>query len=173
MRNEIELSLQTLIGLPFWNAGRAADLEWFQFGRPKTVTDFKGKTKTVGEYALHVQCDWRILDATGVIVALPDRYKPADEIGDPENFEWDRPGANLCDRKMSQFLARTAGISQIVTQVEADDVGCLRILLSTDVAIEVFPDSSASDEYSEHWRFFEPASETEHLVMRNSCITRE
>jgi hypothetical protein len=153
MRNEIESSLQTLIGLPFWDAGRAADLEWFQFGKPKTITDFKGENKTVGEYALHVQCAWRIHDATGIIVASRDRYEPADEVEDSENFEWDRPGANLCDWKMMQFLARTTGVGQIVTQVEADDLGGLCILLSADVAIEVFPDSSAADEYSEDWRF--------------------
>jgi hypothetical protein len=173
MRNEIESSLQALIGLPFWDAGRAADLEWFQFGSQRTVTDFRGETKTVGEYALHVQCAWHLRDSARIIVASRDRYEPAEAVDDPENFQWDRPGANLCDRKMSQFLAETKGVSQIVTQVKADEVGGLCILLSTNVAIEVFPDSSAADEYSEYWRFFEPAIETEHLVVRNGCITQE
>src|SRR5215475_8435226 len=127
MRNEIESSLQALIGQPLLSAGRAADLEWFQFGKPQTVMNSRGETKTVGEYALHIQCAWRIRDSAGIIVASRDRYEPA----------------------------------------EADDVGSLRILLSTDVAIELFPDSSEEDEYSEHWRFFQSTSGTKHLVVRN------
>ena len=167
MRDEIESSLQALIGLPLLSVGRAADLEWFQFGRPQTVTNSRGETKTVGEYALHIQCAWRIRNSAGIIVASHDRYEPAEAVEDLESFDWDQPGANLCDRKMRQFLAEAKGDSQIVTQVEADDVGSLRILLSTDVAIELFPDSSEEDEYSEHWRFFQSTSGTKHLVVRN------
>jgi hypothetical protein len=173
MRNEIESSLQALIGLPLLDVGRAADLEWFSFGNPRTVTTSRGKTKTVGEYALHVQCAWRIRDSARIIVASRDRYEPAEAVEDTENFDWDRPGANLCDRKMGQFLADAGEGSQTVTQVEADNVGSLRILLSTDVMIEVFPDDSEEDEHSEYWRFFQPASEAKHLVVANGRCTRE
>jgi hypothetical protein len=170
MRSEIESSLQVLIGLPLLKVVRAADLEMFDFGNPRTVTNFSDKTVTIGEYALHVPCAWRIRDSARIIVASRDRYEPAEEIEDTENFDWDKPGANLCDRKMRQFLADAEEGSQIVTHVESDNVGSLRILLSTGVMIEVFPDDSADDEYSEYWRFFKRRSEADHMIVANGAI---
>jgi hypothetical protein len=91
MRNELESSLQALIGLPLLSAGRAADLEWFLFGSSRTVTNFKGETRVVGEYALHVQCAWRIRDSARIIVASNDLYEPTEVIEDSENFDWSAP----------------------------------------------------------------------------------
>jgi hypothetical protein len=67
MRDEIENELSVLVGLPLMDAGRAADLEWFHFGQPHTIVDRKGKPKEVGDYALHIQCGWRIVKDDRVI----------------------------------------------------------------------------------------------------------
>ena len=53
MHEQVQKALQVLIGKPLWSSGRAADLEWFQFGQRKTVKGARGGTKEVGEYALH------------------------------------------------------------------------------------------------------------------------
>ena len=50
-----------LIGKAMWACGRAADMATFQFGGPRPVVDFYGRPREVGEYALHVQCPWRIV----------------------------------------------------------------------------------------------------------------
>jgi hypothetical protein len=56
MRTQIQEALEVLIGQPLWSSGRAADLEWFQFGARKTVQDSRGQDREVGGFALHVQC---------------------------------------------------------------------------------------------------------------------
>ena len=55
-RKVIEMALAPLVGLPLWAAGRAADLEWFEFGAQHVVVARAGKAKgterTVGDFAL-------------------------------------------------------------------------------------------------------------------------
>jgi hypothetical protein len=58
--DEITAHLQPLVGLELSIARRAADMRVFHFGRIRKVE--KG---TVGDYALHIQCPWRLEDETG------------------------------------------------------------------------------------------------------------
>ena len=45
----------------------------------------KGAERTVGDFALHVQCAWRIAGPNGIVAASRDRYVPA---GDPDGDPW-------------------------------------------------------------------------------------
>ena len=106
LQEQIETVLRVVIGLPLTAAGRVADLEWFQFGRLREVPAHGGKTKSIGDYALHVQCAWRIRSATQIIVASQDRYCPADEAQVPgTQFDWDIAGGNRCDQNIKQWLS--------------------------------------------------------------------
>jgi hypothetical protein len=166
VQKQIEERLRVLIGLPLWAAGRAADLEWFHFGAQRTVPRHNGGTKEVGDYALHVQCAWRVRSSSQIIVASRDRYFPADDSQDDEDFNWDVPGANLCDRKMTAWLDSFKGQSPIVQHVTADGVGSVCLILSDDFRLEIFPDDTQVDEYAEYWRFFKPTTDEAHFVMR-------
>lgn len=146
------------------SAGRTADLQWFHFGTPRVVANSCGATKTVGDYALHVQCAWRIRTDKKIIVASRDRYEPANGDGD-EDFDWDKPGANVCDLKITKWLSEIPNKPLTVIRVTGDDVGGLRLTLADDSHIEVFPDTSLVDEYAEYWRFFRPSDGTKHLVV--------
>ena len=73
MKDQIKQALRVLVGLPLWDAGRTADLLWFQFGPSHTVIDRRGRTKLVGAYAVHVQCAWRLIGPTQIVVACRDR----------------------------------------------------------------------------------------------------
>jgi hypothetical protein len=70
----LEAALAPLVGLPLWATHRAADLQSFQFGAQHTVTSRfgpnAGSVRTVGDFALHVQCSWRISRADGS--SVPD-----------------------------------------------------------------------------------------------------
>src|SRR5512138_3471413 len=105
MKNRIEEALRVLVGLPMWSAGRAGNLEWFEFGARRIVIEqhgkHRGEQKEVGEYALHVQCTWRITHQNGIVVGSHDRYYPRGErpFQDSQDFEWDQPGANRCDER--------------------------------------------------------------------------
>src|SRR5712691_2385776 len=59
----MDQALEVLVGLPLRSMGRAADLEWFGFGHPREVPKRNGGTKIVEDWALHVQCAWRLTGA--------------------------------------------------------------------------------------------------------------
>jgi hypothetical protein len=118
MREEIENELSVLVGLPLWIAGRVADLEWFHFGQPHTVVDRKGKPKEVGDYALHIQCGWRVVKDDCIIVGSRDLYYPPNGLIDvPEDFDWDVQNGNWRDVRMKAFLQEYAGAPLIVSSV--------------------------------------------------------
>ena len=54
-----------------------------------------------------------------------------------------------------------------VLRVRADNVGGLKLELACDYALDVFPDDSRDDEYSEHWRLLRPGS---HFVVSGCGI---
>ena len=162
MREQVQKALQVLIGKPLWSSGRAADLEWFQFGQRRTVKGASGDTKEVGEYALHVQCAWRIRHGDQVIVGSRDLYYPPEESDDRlKDLDWEVQGANRRDKRVAelfqnetrQFLAR---------DVEVGEAGSFTIVLDNAYALDVFPDDSLSDE---HWRIFKPYVEEPHFVV--------
>lgn len=174
MKERIEQVLSVLIGLPLLDAGRAVDLEWFHFGHPRIVTTRKGGTTEVGDYALHIQCAWRVKAPNRIIVASRDRYYPPHDSEDiPAEFDWDVPHGNRCDARIEAFLQAHSALPLIVTSVEADEVGSVRLLLTKEYVIEVFPDDSFDSEYSEHWRFFQPSMGTEHFVVSGEGIREE
>lgn len=60
MEARIKTELAKIIGLPLESTGRVCNLQWFSFGRKRIVFDSKGKEHQSAEYALHVECAWRI-----------------------------------------------------------------------------------------------------------------
>lgn len=168
MKAKIEEALHCLIGLPLWNASRAADLESFQLGTRHIVPSHRGGTKEVGDYALHVQCAWRIVGAEGIVVASRDRYYPAgnpDE--DPPDFEWYRSGTNRCDEQVAMFFKNKTNTPLVVEAIQADPVGSLRLTLNNEFALEVFPDDSLA---GEHWRLFQPFNDNDHFVVTGLAV---
>jgi hypothetical protein len=162
MRTQVQKALNVLIGQPLWSSGRAADLEWFQFGLRKIVKDSRGNEREVGEYALHVQCAWRITHQEQVVVASRDLYSPREESDDrPEDFNWDVQGANRRDQRIAELFQNETR-QFVVRKVEAGKAGSFTIVLDDDYALDVFPDDSLS---GEHWRIFKPYAGEPHFVV--------
>src|ERR1700733_12332941 len=82
---EITQTLRRLLGLPLAIARNAGGMKNFQFGNIRPHPSGKG---TVGDYALHVQCPWRIVGTEGVVTGSADSYEPAVIEGetDPADF---------------------------------------------------------------------------------------
>jgi hypothetical protein len=159
---QVQKALEVLIGEPLWSSGRAADLEWFQFGQRRSVKDARGGTKEVGEYSLHVQCAWRIRHEDQVIVGSRDLYYPPEETDDPPgDFDWDVQGANRRDKRIAQLFANETR-QFLVRQVEVGAAGSFTIVLDDDYALDVFPQDSLR---GEHWRIFKPYLEGPHFVV--------
>jgi hypothetical protein len=105
---------------------------------------------------------WRIAREDQIIVASRDIYYPADyddEKGIPEQFDWERD-----PERRTKLLAALFGNDTrefIVKSIDAGSAGSLRITLSDDLTLELFPDDSLGSEY---WRFFETGQDG-HLVV--------
>lgn len=168
MKDEIERSLSALVGLPLWGSGRAADMEMFAFGERRVVPDRRGEPVEVGQYALHVQCAWRLVEADRIVVASRDYfYSAGNPDVEPPDFDHDQPGANRRDERIKAFFSHCGEDLPVVQRVEADRVGSLRIAMSRDVTLDVFPNGSLEDEY---WRFFTPRSNASHFVVTGRGI---
>jgi hypothetical protein len=174
MKTRVQEALDVLVGQPLWSSGRAADLEWFQFGPRKTVKDSWGE-KEVGEYALHVQCAWRIRRGDRVVVASRDLYSPPEENPEenpkenndrPGNFHWDVQGGNRRDRRIAELFQNETR-QFMVRKVEAGEAGGFTIVFEDEYALEVFPDDSMS---GEHWRIFKPYADEPHFVVTGAGI---
>ncbi len=165
----MDQALQALVGLPLRSMGRAADLEWFGFGHPREVPKRNGGTKIVEDWALHVQCAWCLTGAQGIVTGLRDLYVPA---GDPNASTegWsplERESPSRLDEITERLVSEWAVAPPVVWLASADDLGGVRLELTSGHVLEVWPDDSLPDEY---WRLFEPWRDTPHFVVTGNGI---
>lgn len=172
IRQQVESVISPLVGLPLWDAGRAADLLWLAFGQRQTIKDFRGKPREVGTYALHVQCAWRFVQGEKVLAGNRDLYYPRgykdqrDEF--PKDFNWDVQGANRCDEMLATLF--TGGANQfVVERVEVGQAGEFALLLESGLTLQIFPNDSLD---GEHWRLFRPGSDERHMVYTGLGLER-
>jgi hypothetical protein len=132
----IERALRPLLGLPLWAVGRAASLAWFQFGDRRTVPTFRGGSKVVGAYALHLDCPWRIVGPDGRVAAT-------DESG-PE------------------LLARLADPPLVCAEGLGSDDGGARLRFVGGWSLVVEP---GGPDHLEYWRLFRPGAGGPHFVV--------
>ena len=72
----------------------------FHFGQIKTVKD-----GTIGEYALHVQCPWRIEGPQGIVTGRSDLWEPTEADADFDWDSWDyEKDGNLQDKLIGSLL---------------------------------------------------------------------
>jgi hypothetical protein len=165
MKDKIRQAASGLIGLPLWDAGRACDLAWFAFGGRRTVRDFYGKHLEVGEFALHVQCAWRLVQGESTIFGNRDLYYPAgwemDSPDFPRNFNWDVQGANRLDERLGLFF-QNENKGLVVERVEAGLAGALQVFFRDETVLEILPNDSLE---GEHWRLFRAYRDEPHFVV--------
>lgn len=162
--------LKKIIGLPLKYAGRACDVIWFGFGNLIKKEDERcGGFRVVAEYALHVQCAFRLTDSERIIVGSADKYIPSSEIEDYNDIDWDVQGANRCDEQLKEMFSKIT-TEIVVKNITADRFGGIKIFLSEDILLEIMPDNSTEDEA---WRFFSYGMNTEHLVISGIGIDWE
>ena len=133
--------------------GRAAAMAWFTF-----LSDEQK------EYALHLQCGFRICANGEILTANLDMFEPTEALAespsfDWETFNWDVQGFNRYDEWTVQYNKDKEN-NAIVKNVNANTYGDLTIEFSNGITIEVFANAATG----ECWRFFERKSD-KHLVV--------
>lgn len=162
--------LSRLIGQQVNYIGRASNMLDIHFGEDVVVTTRLG-TKTVGTYALHVQCPWRIINLSkkGIHLGSLDFYSPSDKVKAGQNFSyksftWDVRGQNLFDEKAQKWFSGLEGVT--VTAAKMNRFGDAKIDLSNGDRIEMFV--TATDK-GECWRLFLSEKSTTELIVEGNC----
>lgn len=172
---QIASKLQPLMGLKLTIARRAADLRGFHFGEIRRVP--KG---TVGDYALHIQCPWRLEDGNGIITGRSDLWEPAE---DTSNIDWDiwdyDKNENLQDKLIADVLGGydpdtrsfvNNGSYLIVEDIFTDNYGGVILFLSGGYRLVIFPAGSEGED----WRLLTgPGSGGHHFVISGGKIESE
>jgi len=167
-RSRIEAALAPLVGMQLWASNRAADMQTFQFGGKRTrvlqVGPRKGQQSVVGEFALHLQCAWRVMGPTGIIVGSADMFRRRSDQPESQDWDWSAVGANRRDEAIAAWLdSRT----YVVVAVHVDDAFGFTVVLSDGHSLAVFPDGSGDDE---RWRLLSPGDEAPHFVVTGAGI---
>jgi hypothetical protein len=143
LEKEIAIALAPLQGLVAWGPARAASMLTLQLGEPRADTSATGRSRVIGEYALHVQCPWRLTEGARMVVGSGDLFTPAMADADPATFNWDVKGATWWDYQWRDFASKHASLR--VDSIFTDPFGGFRLLCSGGVAFEVFPSTSVAE----------------------------
>ena len=157
----IQEALEPVVGLPLRCIGRAANMLWLHFGEMREVKVRSGGRKSVGDWAIHVQCPWRISRLGRIVIAYHDFYKSPD--GDALD-DLDTSGRSRFDSMAARLCTEFETTSPVVGSVAPDDVGGFSVRFSRNYRLDVFP--AASDDSSEHWRVFQTGATSKHFVFR-------
>jgi hypothetical protein len=167
--NRVQQAVEPLIGLKLSVSRRAADMRIFHFGDIREVNG-----GTVGQYALHIQCPWRVDGPDGIVTGRSDLWEHISGKGMPDDWE---PGTddNVQDTRLrdlfGDFGAGTLlnpknGQKFVVETAQANELGDLEIGLTGGYHLIVFPAGTSG----EAWRLFEPGKETPHFVVEGSGV---
>lgn len=173
VKEQILDHVKLLIGLQLSYARRAADMRNFGFGKIRVI-----KGSFVAEYALHVQCPWRIESSQGIVTGRLDLWEPAKMLEGGEFKSWDNEQGNLQDVLIGELLGGYDSKTRtyinttqklFVEDVQADDFGGLCINLSDGYHLVLFPAGSRGED----WRLFIPESDRAHFVISGGRIQEE
>lgn len=154
---EANNKMKKLIGVQGISFGRVAAMAWINFGADDS------------EYALHLQCSFRIRDKDEILVTNTDMFEPSESalkkpMFDYDTFEWDEQGENRYDewvKKLNPAYLR----SLKVTDAKVNVCGDVTILLEQEIVIDVFVNATVE----ECWRLFKIGSD-QHFVMTGDGI---
>jgi hypothetical protein len=157
---QVIAALSQIIGLPLTAARRAADMRTFQFGKLRPV-----ERGSVGDFALHVQCPWRIEGPDGIVTGSLDLWEPVEDNA-PFDDNWDyEKSPNLQDARLEPWLSNNK-LSLVVKSVDADEFGGAAISFDQGFVLRLFPARTRGED----WRLFQPKIDASHLVVSGGAV---
>jgi hypothetical protein len=152
MKSEIEAQLEILVGQPLVGSHGAGDMESFHFGEAVVPwRDRSGAERLESRYSLHVQCSWRIVHQSTLLVGYSDYFEARTDLAPPAEPE--ASGNTLRDQLLEAFYRERSDRGRVVTGQSASEVGDLRLTFDDGHVLEIFPDASLAGE--EHWRLID------------------
>jgi hypothetical protein len=171
---KIRQALTELIGLTLAVARRAADMRVIHFGtmRPASKSDIpsqKNKPRgSLGGFALHIQCPWRIESDNEILTGRSDLWEPHEHHEGFTYDEWDyEKDGNLQDHLIDQFVSKSD--NRTVEGVSVQSNGAFTLVFSCGYRLAVFPSGTVGED----WRLVRPSSDEPHLVVSGGSIECE
>ena len=151
-------NFDVLIGLRLSIIRRAADMLVLHFGPIRPHPSGEG---TVADYALHVQCPWRIDSPNGTLTGRDDLWEYAGPGKRPKNWSYD-DGLSLQDKRFGSVFVRDESTQSWVNESDGFGVagahqtkrGDVTLALVNGYTIFLFPAAFMG----EAWRLFAPGS---------------
>ena len=156
-----------LTGLELSRIGCTLDLLWMQFGSLREISDRRGRTKHVGQLALHVNVPWRISDRSMIVIGNRDLYFHAN--GDC--YDSEQGGDSRFHLFANSYNAQTPSSRLIVQSAATDHAGGLQLQLSDGYRFEAFPNVAHNSPGFEFWRLFAPWADGPHLVRETGQLS--
>ena len=157
---------KSLVGLPLGATSLAADIRAFQFGQIRS----RGRA-WVGQYAIHVQCPWRITFRNRLVVGSDDDYLVDDMNDSREQSPMEgvlqstlfveRLGLGLKGLAVGSDVLGGGVANRIVKAISTDKTAGLTVRFTNGFLLEILPTSSSR----ENWRLFRPGSDDPHCVI--------
>ena len=164
MTDQTKNKIQELIGLKLTQTSRSSNMECLKFGIKTNK-----KNQNIGEFGLHIQTDWRIINEDNIIVGSNDLFEPTTENQSESDFDYET--RNLRDEKLEKIIFSD---NLIVSKIRTDKFGGLNIQFKNQTELQIIPTNSIESEYNEFWRLIDNRkSESEHIVSRISGIENE
>jgi hypothetical protein len=123
----------------------------------------RGKNSIVPRYSIHVHSSWRLLKEKCIVLGQSDLFNRM--VGElklyRDDVETEIKVGKFDDtsRELNELL-KTKNI--IVTKIEANDLGDVKIFLEDDYCLEIFIDAAGVEE---SWRFFETGEDGKHFIV--------
>ena len=139
---------------------------WISLGDLIEIESRSG-LRTVGQYALDVDCPWRIRCNSKILLASTDMFEPASTHQHDETFEWDIQGNNLFDERVAMLCNNEPTIT--VQSIELSSTNDLKIIFSNNYILEVFVCGSTD---VEQWRLFEHKESKDDFVVTGCGLVK-
>jgi len=162
----IEDKMKVLIGERVRQFRRAALMFGVDFGEDVEYKHMagprRGKVSIFPKFALHIHSSWRLLKEGKIYLGQNDLFNHMDGnfklYIDDEESNHDVEFVRITEKLNELFELE----SVVVTRIEANELGDLRVYMEKDYRLELFVDSN---ENNESWRFFRNDDDSEYLVV--------
>jgi hypothetical protein len=142
-----------LIGLPWTGLGRATDLVWCLFGDTVSWRNYKGEVTERSEFALHLQCPFRIILDDELVLGSLDLYEPLKSEQPTLPAQTDN-STTLFDLRVEELSIGNT-LSRVISATVGRP-GDITLILDSGLKLEAFITSTAGDEAWRVLGFTEP-----------------
>jgi len=133
------------------------------------------KTLKIAPYTLHIDCDFRMICNSKVIIGRTDVYAPTSKHLENEDFDWgcfdwDTEEGNRFDELLPKYFSDDFS-EYIIGKISVNKFGDLKIKFLNGFEFEAYIDTSGNDEC---WSFFETGNNGKpHLVVSGKGIEKD